>query len=56
MKTRTCSKCGSENTLRSKKCFNCGAPLTAGGKLNEIVGGVITLVVIVLVAYNVFFK
>lgn len=51
MKTRTCSKCGAESTLKSVKCYNCGAELTFGGKAGQFVVGL----VILFVAFQFFF-
>jgi len=56
MKVRTCSKCGADSTLRSEKCYNCGAPLTVTGKIGKFIGGVIVLGVIAALFFNIFFK
>lgn len=33
METKTCHKCGYENLLRARTCFNCGERLTAGANI-----------------------
>jgi len=33
VKKKECKKCGYQNKLNAKKCFNCDADLTLGGKL-----------------------
>jgi len=55
MKTRTCSKCGAESTLRSKKCYNCGAPLTIIGKVDIFLAQVGVVAFICFLAYQYFF-
>jgi len=55
MKTRTCTKCGAESTLKSTKCYNCGAHITATGKAGEFIGGVIVLLVLGIFAFKALF-
>ncbi|WP_156900660.1 zinc-ribbon domain-containing protein [Maridesulfovibrio bastinii] len=45
MQTKKCHKCGEENLLKSQTCFNCGAKLTAGAAIMNLIkiGGVILL-------------
>lgn len=37
MQSRKCYKCGTENTLKAKSCFNCGAKLTGGANILYLV-------------------
>jgi hypothetical protein len=43
MQTKSCYKCGTKNTLKARKCFNCGARLTGGGNLLYILRIVLIL-------------
>ena len=54
MKVKTCTKCGGNNTMKSKKCFNCGAPLTVGGKLDVLVAQIGVAAFIGFLAYKYF--
>lgn len=56
MRTKVCSKCGAETTLKSKECFNCGAALTISEKINRGVNFIKTLVgvTVLIVVFGYF--
>ena len=33
MDTKTCHKCGAENLLKQKNCYNCGEKLSVGSNI-----------------------
>jgi ribosomal protein L40E len=45
MQTKQCHKCGEKNLLQAKTCFNCGAKLSTGAAIMNLIkiGGLLLL-------------
>ncbi len=54
MRIRTCKKCGADNLLQAKKCYNCGAGLGFSGFMQKIktIG---TIIGLALIAFAMFY-
>ena len=46
MQTNKCLKCGAENPLKNKTCYNCGANITLLGSFKTIASAGVVLVVL----------
>ena len=43
MRTKKCMKCGAENLLKNKTCYNCGERIGAGQALKYIIYAILLL-------------
>lgn len=54
MRIRTCKKCGADNLLQAKKCYNCGAGLGFSGFIQKI-KTIVTIIGVVFIAFAMFY-
>ncbi|WP_319779934.1 hypothetical protein [Maridesulfovibrio sp.] len=47
--TKTCHKCGAENLLKQKNCYNCGEKLSFGSNIMHLIkmGGILLVIYVV---------
>lgn len=55
MRIRTCKKCGADNLLQAKKCYNCGAGLGFSGFIQKI-KTIVTIIGVVFIAFAMFYN
>ncbi len=51
MRVNKCPECDAKNTLQSRICWNCGANITAFGKVKSFIKGLIQIAIFFGVLY-----
>jgi hypothetical protein len=52
MRTKKCMKCGAENLLKNKTCYNCGDRIGAGQALKAIFWVILIFIILMYFGYH----